>query len=387
MSYINKTAEQIIQEIQQVFINVFKNPSLSESSVVGQLIEQLALIGIIVEDTRALLQSYVYDPAFASGKYLDSLSALHQIIRLPPKPSQVGCIITGAVGTVIAAGSIVLNTAGNRFVIDTGVIIPPAGAIAVLFISEDDGPIPCNANTVNRILQKITGWDSVNNLNDGTLGNAGETDTALRKRRNISLYLNASGSVRSIISALENNQNVRDYNIRENNTEINMIIDTITIPPSSIYLCVDIDNQYYQDIAQILSFKRSGGCNMVGNITQTYVDPLYPWQVYVIKFDVANIIQTYISITVVNDNFTAETIPNIKQAIYNNFYGLDDTIPVQMGQPFYASRFSAPVNKLGIYQITALTIGKNANPTTTIVTTAINEVARLNLNNIVVTVI
>jgi uncharacterized phage protein gp47/JayE len=155
MSYTNKTAEQIIQEIQQVFINVFKNPSLSESSVIGQLVEQLSLIGIDVEDTRALLRGYVYDPAFASGKYLDSLCALHQITRLPPKPSQVGCIITGAVGTVIPAGSIVLNTAGNRFVIDTGVTIPSAGAIAVLFISEDNGAIPCNANTVNRILKKI----------------------------------------------------------------------------------------------------------------------------------------------------------------------------------------------------------------------------------------
>jgi hypothetical protein len=387
MSYTNKTAEQIIQEIQQVFINVFKNPSLSESSVIGQLVEQLSLIGIDVEDTRALLRGYVYDPAFASGKYLDSLCALHQITRLPPKPSQVGCLITGAVGTVIPAGSIVLNTAGNRFVIDTGVTIPPAGVIAVLFTSEDNGFIPCNANTVNRILQKITGWDSVNNPNDGTLGSVGETDTALRKRRQISLSLNASGTLKSIISALENNQNIRDYNIVENNNNTDLIVDSITILPKSIYLCVDVDTQYYPQVAQILYEKKSGGCGMVGGITQTYIDPLYPWETFTAKFDVANIIQTYISITVVNDNFTAETIPSIKQAIYNNFYGLDGTVPVQMGEPFYAGRFYAPVVKLGIYQITALTIGIAPNPTGTSITTAINEVARLNLNNIVVTVI
>lgn len=387
MSYINKTAEQIIQEIQQVFIDVFKNPSLSESSVIGQLVEQLALIGIDVENIKALLQGYIYDPAFASGKYLDSLCALHQITRLPATPSQVNCLLTGAVGTVIPAGSVILNTSGNRFRTETGVTIPLAGSIAVLAISEDNGPIPCDANTVNRILTKITGWDGVTNLTNGTLGSNEETDTALRKRRQLSLDLNSSGTMRSIISSLENNQNVRDYNIKENNTEVDIIIDSITIPPSSIYLCADVDNQHYQDIASILSFKKSGGCNMVGNITQTYIDPLYPWQTYTVKFDVANIIQTYISITVINNNFTAETITSIKQAIYNNFYGLDGSSPVKMGESFYATRFSAPVNKLGIYQITALTIGTSPSPTGTSITTAINEVAKLNLNNIVVTVI
>lgn len=387
MSYINKTAEQIIQEIQQVFIDVFKNPSLSESSVIGQLVEQLSLIGIDVEDTRALLRGYIYDPVFASGKYLDSLSALHQITRLPPKPSQVGCLLTGAVGTVIPAGSVVLNTSGNRFRTETGVTIPLAGSIAVLAISEDNGPIPCTANTVNRILQKIAGWDSVNNPNDGILGSVAETDTALRKRRQISLSLNASGTLKSIISALENNINIRDYNIIENNNNSNLIIDTITIPPKSIYLCADVNTEYYPQVAQILYEKKSGGCGMVGSITQTYTDSLYPWETFTAKFDVANIIQTYISITVINDNFTAETIPNIKQAIYNNFYGLDGTVPVQMGEPFYAGRFYAPVVKLGIYQITALTIGTSPSPTGTSITTAINEVARLNLNNIVVTVI
>jgi hypothetical protein len=45
------------------------------------------------------------------------------------------------------------------------------------------------------------------------------------------------------------------------------------------------------------------------------------------------------------------------------------------------------VVKLGIYQITALTIGTTTTPTGTSVTTLINEVARLNLNNIVVTVV
>lgn len=387
MSYVNKTAEQIIQEIQQIFINVFGNPSLSPSGIIGQLVEQLAQIGIDVENTRALLQSNIYDPAFASGKYLDGLCAFHQITRLPPTPSQVSCIITGAVGTVIPKGSVILNTAGNRFLSDNIVTIPISGQITALFISEDNGLITCGANTVNRILTKITGWDGVNNPTDGTLGSNEETDNALRKRRQISLSLNASGTLKSIISALENNQNIRDYNIRENVTNANIIIDGITILPKSIYLCVDTDTQYYPQVAQILYEKKSGGCGMVGNVTQNYTDPTYTWESFTAKFDVANIIQTYISITVVNDNFTAETIPSIKQAIYNNFYGLDGSAPVQMGEPFYAGRFYAPVVKLGIYQITALTIGTSPSPTGTSVTTLINEVARLSLDNIVVTVI
>jgi hypothetical protein len=387
MSYVNKTAEQIIQEIQQVFVNVFGNPSLSPSGIIGQFVEQLAQIGIDVEGTRALLQSNIYDPAFASGKYLDGLCAFHQITRLPPISSVVTCTITGLPNTIIPINSIVLNTNGDRFYSIAQIIIPISGTITAIFKSVNTGAISCTANTVNRILQKITGWDSINNLTDGILGNDGETDTALRKRRQISLSLNASGTLKSIISALENNQNVRDYNIRENVTNADLIIDSITISPKSIYLCVDVDTQYYSEIAQILYEKKSGGCGMVGSVTQDYTDPVYPWETFTAKFDIPITVQTYISITVINDNFTAETIPNIKQAIYNNFYGLDGSEPVQMGEPFYAGRFYAPVVKLGIYQITALTIGKTQSPTGTSITTLINEVARLNLNNIVVTVV
>lgn len=387
MSYVNKTAEQIIQEVQQVFVKVFGNPSLSPSGIIGQLVEQLAQIGINVENTRALLQSNIYDPAFASGKYLDGLCAFHQITRLPATQSQVFCKVTGNPGTFIPRGSVILNTAGNKFISDNQGTINQGGFTGILFISEESGPIPCTANTVNRILTKINGWDSVNNLNDGTLGSNVETDTALRKRRQLSLFLNASGTLKSIISALENNQNVKDYNIRENNSNDNIIIDGITILPKSIYLCIDVNTQYYSEVAQILYEKKSGGCGMVGNVTQNYNDPLYPWETFTAKFDVPIAVQTYISITVINNNFTAETIPNIKQAIYNNFYGLDGSEPVQMGEPFYAGRFYAPVVKLGIYQITNLTIGTSPNPTGASITTLINEVARLELNNIVVTVI
>jgi hypothetical protein len=143
-----------------------------------------------------------------------------------------------------------------------------------------------------------------------------------------------------------------------------------------------VDTQYYSEIAQILSKKRSGGCGMIGNITQTYTNPIYPWQVYTVKFDIPITVQIYISVTVINDNFTAETVPNIKQAIYNNFYGLDGSEPVQMGETFLAGRFY-----IKMYKMTALTIGTSPSPTGTSITTLINEVARLNLNNIVVTVV
>ena len=387
--YIQKTAEQILAETQLAFKNTFgSSVNLTPSSINGVFIQELANIGIATETTRALLMSQIYNPNFASDKYLDGLCAFHQITRINATPSVVTCKITGLSGVVIPTGSQILNTNGDIFTNPLAITIPDNGTIDAEFHSLQTGAIPCDQNSLNRIVQSISGWDTVNNYSDGMLGTATESDNNLRSRRKNSVYLNSAGSLKSIISALENSNNINDYNIDENFSTVDKITQNVTISPQHIYLCVDAPESAYQDIAEILYSKKSAGCALTGNINVTYTDPDYPWVTYHVQFDIAIPVQIEIHVSVLqNNNMTDTIIDEIKNALLQNFTGADGSIPVQMGTPFYSSRFYTPIIQLGIYDITQLTIGVKDGVQGQYIALDFNQIARLQADNIYVTLV
>ena len=220
MSYIRKTATEVLTQIQNVFKNVFgANVTTTPSSTVGVFSQELTNIVVEVEDTRELFFSNVYDPNIASGKYLDGLCAFHQIKRNSATKSIATCSITGLSGVVIPTGSaVILNENGDQFKNTGDVIITAGVANGVVFEAVNTGAISVIANSLNRIQNTIAGFDTVTNPTDGVTGSVIESDNSLRFKRKKSLYANSSGGMRSIIGALEENNNVIDYNIHENYT-------------------------------------------------------------------------------------------------------------------------------------------------------------------------
>lgn len=392
MSYIRKTKQELYDE----FINIFKNKvfkidnEISASSIIGQICLEFAEYAYNNNEAiKAELLSKIMDPDFASGKYLDSIANRHGIERFEPKRSVVTCQVNGLANTIIPKNTIVLNQKGDRFLLINATTIPSTGIIDAIFESEKVGEIDCFANTVNRIFKNVTGLSAVNNLTDGTRGTLNETDNHLRLRLKELLYINSSNSLFSIISALSNNVKVNDFNIEENNTNQEKIIDNVVINPHSIILFVDIESIYYNEVAKILATKKSGGCGMMGNITINYIDPVYTYQITPTKFNIPTVINIFMSLTVIytNNSSTEDLIINIKQAIYNRFYGLDDSKKVTMREKtFDVSRFNAVVVNLGIDRIPNFTMGITQNPTTTSVIIPFGKIAKLELNNIQVSV-
>lgn len=390
MAYIRKIAIDIKKSIENVFKNVFGNSvTTSPSSTVGVFTQELTNIGVSTEDTRALLFSNVYDPNYASDKYLDGLCAFHQIVRNPATFSQVTVNLTGLDGVVIPAGAEIINRDGKVFKNDS-ILTIVVGGVTGTFTAVNLGPISCVANTVNRIKTPIPGWDTVNNPTNGTTGKIAETDNSLRLKRKSSLFLNSAGSLRSIISALEANRNVIDYNIYENYTNVG-IVSPAVISAKSLYLVVyltDSSDNKKTEIAEILYLKKSAGCAMMGSNTYNYTDPLYPWIIYPTKFDLATERAIEMNINVNSSLLTDGNTPTkIRNAVIASFLGTDGSEPVQMGTPFSVSKFYPAVINQGVYIINSFTMNIIGNVPGQIITTAFTEVATLNATNINVTIV
>ncbi len=391
MSYIRKTATEVLTQIQNVFKNVFgANVTTTPSSTVGVFSQELTNIGVEVEDTRALLFSNVYDPNFASGKYLDGLCAFHQIKRNSATKSIATCNITGLSGVVIPTGSaVILNANGDQFKNTGDVTITAGVANGVVFEAVKIGAISVVANSLNRIQNTIAGFDTVTNPTDGVTGSVIESDNSLRFKRKKSLYANSSGGLRSIIGALEENNNVIDYNIYENYT-LSQITNPAIIDAKALYLVVYLrDNSPTKltEIAEILYLKKSAGCGMMGTLHQ-YTDPLYSWEIYNTHFDLA--IQRPIEMHINIDHapgFTANTPDKIRTAIIASFLGEDGSVPVQMRIVFSTSKFYPAIISQGVYNINSFTMNIIGEAPDIKITTAFADVATLIAANINITVV
>ena len=391
MSYIRKTATEVLTQIQNVFKNVFgANVTTTPSSTVGVFSQELTNIGVEVEDTRALLFSNVYDPNIASGKYLDGLCAFHQIKRNSATKSIATCDITGLSGVVIPTGSaVIINANGDQFKNTVDVTIVAGVANGVVFEAVTAGVISVVANSLNRIKNTIAGFDTVNNPTDGVTGSVIESDNSLRFKRKKSLYANSSGGLRSIIGALEENSNVIDYNIHENYT-LSQITSPAIIDAKALYLVVYLrDNSPTKltEIAEILYLKKSAGCGMMGTLHQ-YTDPLYTWEIYDTYFDLA--IQKPIEMHINIDHasgFTANTPDKIRTAIIASFLGEDGSVPVQMGIVFSTSKFYPAIISQGVYTINSFTMNIIGDAPDSKITTAFTDVATLIAANINITIV
>lgn len=81
--------------------------------------------------------------------------------------------------------------------ISTGLIITLISS-PMVFIAQNFGPVPAPADSVNEIVNPISGWDFVTNFKDGLIGRNRETDAELRLRRQNSIRILGAATVESI---------------------------------------------------------------------------------------------------------------------------------------------------------------------------------------------
>lgn len=158
----------------------------------------------IIGNTNNLLLALFngVDPAYASGRMQDGIGRIYFMTRIAAASTVVQCTCSGLPGVVIPFNALAIDTAGNVYSCTQSGTIPSGGTIVLPFANNIQGPIPCPATTLSKIYQAINGWDSINNVSDGAVGNLVESRYQFEKRRIQSVAKNSVNSTQAIQGAV-----------------------------------------------------------------------------------------------------------------------------------------------------------------------------------------
>jgi hypothetical protein len=322
----------------------------------------------VIDEVNATFLKFTnqVDPAFATGRMQDAIARIYFLERNPSQPTVVQAVCNGLPGVSIPSGSLALAADGNQYLCTEDGVIGAGGTVTLPFECLVVGPIPCPAGSLNQIYRAIPGWDSINNPDDGVLGNNVEGRAAFEARRAASVALNSQGSLPSVLGAVLAVPNVIDAFVTENVSNNVQTIGGVSLYPNSLYVAVVGGNA--NDIAKAIWTRKAPGCAYNGNTTVTVYDqsPQYvpPYPAYRVSFEIPNPLAILFAVNIVNSNLVpADAATQIQNAIVTAFAGGDGGPRAKIGTKLFASRFYAPVAALGSWaQIISIEIGSNNNP-------------------------
>lgn len=322
--YVPQSTQEIIADINAQFVAVFGSGfNTSPSSVNGQWVQQLANNAIYNQNQYSIIFQG-YNPNTAQGVFLDSICALTGIYRQQATNSHATCQCLGSANTVIPAGTQIQSTNGDVFASKTSAVIGANGEVDIIFYAVNAGAVSVGANTLTNIINRVYGWDSVNNESAGVVGLTTQTDNSLRKTRNQYISFVGSASLLAIANNVSQATGVTAVYAIENNLSASQVINGVTLNPNSIYIAaIGGDNN---DIARAIYNKKSPGSAYTGNTTVNYIDS---WNnTNPITFQ--RPIQTPVKVTI--NVYNSSTYPPnfntvIQQVIVNNFNGVDTNNP------------------------------------------------------------
>lgn len=377
-----KVRADIAEAWQRVFGDENATLNTEAESPAGQIIDSQAVL-VTAKDTELMELMNQFDPRKADGIFQEALAAIYFLTRKNAQPTVVECTCTGLQGTTIPAGSIIQNDDGFRLVSVGTVTIPEGGTVRTEFRTIDVGAIPIPANSCNKIITVIAGWDTVSNDTAGVMGQLEESRSALETRRALSVAKNSHGSRLSLQGAIASLDGVLDCLVLENNADTPTTIQGVNLVAHSVAICVFGGAD--EDIAEIIYNKLSAGCSTNGNALIEYKSSDGVINSYlIIRPTPTNV---FIKVTINQTSTTVSTIEaDIKQAIIDDFNGLDvnsGNLRRGCGQIIYASSFSvALIKTAGVSDLVSVEIGFSDDDLDTSITTLANEEPILTADNI-----
>lgn len=336
------------------------NLNQSLSTPQGQLASSLtAIIGEV--NDNFLFLSNQFDPALASGRWLDGLANIYLLTRNPALSTVVSAVCTGLPGVTIPVGALALAADGNLYSCTGSGVIPGAGSITLSFSCNNTGPIACQAGSLNTIYQAIAGWDTINNPSDGVIGRDVESDFQFEARRVASVASNSVGALSSMQGAVLSVPGVLSSYVTENPNSSPVTINGFTLASNSVYVAVA--GGAAVDIAQAIWSKKAPGCAYNGNTSYTVLDTSAgyspPFPSYLVTWETPSSLPILFSVNLVsNTGIPSNATTLIQNAIINAFAGGDGGPAATIGALLLASRYYPDVTSLGTWaQIRTLQIG------------------------------
>ena len=364
--FILPTEQEILQGVRIDLNACFGgglNPALETPQ--GQLATTEAAI-ISDKNDQFLLLTQNVDPAYSSGRMQDGIGRIYFLTRYPALPTVAQATCTGLQGVVIPVGSMARANDNNFYTAIAQGVIGADGTVTIPFECNVMGPISCPTGSLNRVYNVISGWDSIINNADGVIGQNVETRAQFERRRYNSVAGNSAGMLASVQGAVLGVPDVLDSYVTENFTDTAVVMDTVTLPAHSLYVCVS--GGLAQDIANAIFTRKAPGCAMAGNTTLTVYDtnggysppaPSYP-----ITFQTA-LPQTFaMTVTLVNSiAVPQDALIRIQAAVMDAWDGADGGSRARIGSTVFASRYYGPISLLGAWvQLVSIKLASTAAP-------------------------
>lgn len=307
-----------------------------------------------------------FDPAYAAGRSQDGLGRIYFISRIPASPTTVSCTCIGLAGTIIPAGALALDQAGNQYAATGSATIGSNGQVTMQFACTVNGTIACPPGFVNQIYRAVTGWDSITNPQAGVVGTNVESRAAFEARREQQVALNGRNSIQAIQANVLNVAGVLDAYSTHNPTSGSVTVLGQVLAPNSIYVAAVGGSA--SAIAQAIWQKAPPGIPMNGNTNVTVQDTnsgyVLPLPSYVITFEVPPPLSVYFNVSMVNGTgVPSNALQQIQTALLSAFAGADGGPRARIGSKLMATRYVAPIIALGAWaQVISIQLGSVNTP-------------------------
>ncbi len=265
--------EAVISELIEVW-GISEVAARDESTAEGRFVEYITSIRADVGNNNAYIANQI-NPSLAEAGFFDALFALFGGERDGASQSSVDCTLTGVAGTIVVAGSFARNSVTSTLWYSaTEATLDSSGEATVTFFSTDTGEITAEAGEITQIVSGVVGWETITNADDATEGGDEQSLISAKLSRAQQLATNASSTMASVVSNVLNLDNVIAAVGRENRYNVSTVIDGITMPAKSTWLCVD--GGAIDDIAEVYA-QYTFGTQFYGEnetVTGEYTDPI-----------------------------------------------------------------------------------------------------------------
>lgn len=304
----------------------------------------------------------------AQGAALDTAGGFWGYYRKQNISTVVNASCNGVAGTLIPAGS--KASSGNyTYTLLNDVTILPSGSVIGSFQCDTSGAISCLPNTLNTIVNPVSGWDSVNNDVAGIMGYDTESDSLFRDRITANwLNIRAKSILGAIIDNVAQIPDVISVVGRENMSTTTRIIDGVTMVPNSIYLCVLGGKG--SAIAKVLTEQKTLGAATNGNRTVSYSDPIvqYNYDYTIRRPDMVNL---EVQVQYRKNYYTPA---DVEQQIINNIQTYINNNPFMIGSVISGSDLMMGLVDFQYADILAIKVGLSGETLTDYVETSLEQV-------------
>lgn len=359
------TVDDYTSKLQALFTTVFgENMRFDAETPQQQLIAGIAT-GMADSDNVIVAGFQALDITRSYDQQLDGHAALLAIPRLDQTRTIVDAVITGIPASLIPAGARARTNDGDLFELRDAVTLDGSGDGTGVARALEYGEVPCPAGTLINIAIPETGWETITNPADGTLGSVRETNGIFTRRYFNEVDKNASTPIAAIIARVAEQENVSTVTGQENDTKDPIVVQSITIDPNSV--CVIVDGGANQDIADAIRDSKGGGTGTTGDqsVDVIYDNDGYPYT-KPIKFYRADDVPVTIDLTISTlSGFPSNGLELIKQRLINYFSGDIEIVTdafeidgIKIAETLYKQRLYTPVNSVPNHVVSGFVLAR-----------------------------